>query len=148
MEVDMPRLALALSVFLSAAALANPECPSKVSDAAIKAHPGAKVSACKQEKEHGSVQYEVKLTLADQGKLELDVTPEGAILQTEEVVKLDAVPKEAVAGFNAKYRGAKPSKVERQTKADGSQSFEFAFADAKGKHESTFKADGTFVEEE
>jgi len=53
------------------------------------------------------------------------------------------------AAFEAKYPKTKASKAEKQTKADGTVTYEIAFKDAKGKkHEATFKEDGTFVEEE
>jgi len=59
------------------------DCPSAVTTAAQKAHPGATVSSCKKETEHGKPQYEIKLTAAGGQKIEVDVDPEGAILQTE-----------------------------------------------------------------
>ncbi|HEV7516267.1 MAG TPA: PepSY-like domain-containing protein [Thermoanaerobaculia bacterium] len=130
-------------------AVAKTDCPAAVTDAAQKAYPAAKVTACKQEKEKGKVQYEVKLETQEAKKLELDISPEGSILLTEEAVAVDSVPKSVMAAFEAKYPKMKAAKADKQTQADGTVGYEIAFKDAKGKkHEATFKEDGTFVEEE
>ena len=107
------------------------------------------MTACKEEKAKGKVQYEVKLETKEASKLELDISPEGAVLQTEEPAALDLVPKAVTAAFAAKYPKMKATRAAKQTKADGAITYELAFRDAQGKgHEATFKDDGTFVEEE
>ena len=133
----------------AALAVAQPACPSAVKDAAQKAYPNSRMTACKQEKEKGKVQYEVKLMTKEEKKLELDISPEGSILLTEESVATGAVPKGVIAAFNAKYPRMEAASADKQTKPDGTVAYEIAFRDAKGKkHEATFKEDGTFVEEE
>jgi hypothetical protein len=130
-------------------AMAKIDCPTAVNDAAQKAYPSAKVTACKQETEKGKVQYEVKLVTKEAKKLELDISPEGSILLTEEAIATGAVPKEVLTAFEAKYPKMKAAKANKQTHADGTVTYEVAFKDAKAKkHEATFKEDGTFVEEE
>jgi hypothetical protein len=130
-------------------AVAKTDCPSPVKDAVKKAYPSSKVTACKEEKEKGKVQYEVKLETKEAKKLELDVSPEGSVLLTEEAIATGSVPKGVLAAFDAKYPKMKAAKADKQTKADGTVTYEIAFKDAKGKkHEATFKEDGTFVEEE
>jgi hypothetical protein len=124
------------------------DCPSAVTTAAQKAHPGATVSSCKKETEHGKAQYEVKLTGAGGQKIEIDVDPEGAILQTEEYIAVSDLPPAVMAAFVSKYKGATPSRAEKQTAADGTISYELAFTSGGKKRESTFKADGNLVEEE
>ena len=143
-------LTLALAMLIAPGlAVAKSGCPSAVKDAAQKAYPSSKVTACKEEKEKGKVQYEVKLETKERKKLELDVSPEGSVLLTEEEVATGSVPKAVTAAFEAKYPKTRASKAEKQTKADGTITYEIAFKDAKGKrHEATFKEDGTFVEEE
>jgi hypothetical protein len=133
-----------LTTLLVAVLSASPPCPQAVLDAAQKAQPGTKVASCKEENERGKTQYEVKL----ENKIELDVSPDGKVLQTEEKVAVESVPKAVSSAFAARYPAAKASKAEKQTKADGSVTWELAFNDAKGKHEATFKADGAFLEEE
>ncbi|HEY0511442.1 MAG TPA: PepSY-like domain-containing protein [Thermoanaerobaculia bacterium] len=128
---------------------AKADCPSAVKEAVLKAHPGAKVTGCKEEKEKGKTQYEVKLATKENQKLEMDISPDGAVLVTEEVVPESSVPPAVMKAFGAKYSKMKAARAEKQTKADGTVTYEIAFKDAKGKkHEATFKEDGTFVEEE
>lgn len=142
---------LAMAVILRASASlvsAASECPPAVKAAAMKAHPDATVSACKEETEHGKTQYEVKLTGKAGQKLELDVAPDGSILLTEEYVDLNSVPPTVISAFHGKYAGATPTRAEKQTTADGKVSYELAFSAGGKKKEATFTSDGTFVEEE
>jgi hypothetical protein len=118
-----------------------------VTDAVLKAHAGAVVGECKKEIEDGKPQYEVKITLKDGKRMELDVDTAGQILLTEEYVELAAVPPAVMTAFAAKYPGAKPSKAERQTAADGSVNYELAFGAGAAAKEATFAADGTPVED-
>ena len=90
----------------------------------------------------------MKLTAKDGRKLELDVDPAGAILFTEESVAVSSVPQVVIAALGAKYTAAKPTRAEKQTAADGTISYELAFTTGGKKKESTFKADGSLVEEE
>jgi hypothetical protein len=124
-------------------------CPPAVTRATQKAHPSSKITACKQENEKGKVQYEVKLETKEAKKLELDVSPEGSILLTEEAVAVDSVPRAVMTAFTAKYPQMKAASADKQTKSDGSVSYEIAWKDAKGKrHEATFSEKGPFLEEE
>lgn len=127
---------------------AGGECPAAVKSAAVKAHPDASVTACKLEKEHGKTQYEVKLTGKAGEKLELDVSPDGNILLTEEYVDVKSVPPAVMDAFHGKYAGATLTRAEKQTAADGKVAYELAFAASGKKKEATFTSDGGFVEEE
>jgi len=132
-----------------ALAVAKPACPPAVTDAAQKAYPSSKVTACKQETVKGKIQYEVKLTTKEAKQLELDLSPEGSILLTEETIAVDSIPQAVLTAFAAKYPKAKAAGADKQTSPDGTVTYELAWKDAKGKHhEATFKDDGTFVEEE
>jgi hypothetical protein len=143
-------LTLALAMLTAPGlAAAQPDCPAAVKDAVQKAHSSSRMTSCKQEKEKGKIQYEVKIMTKEETHLELDVSPEGAILLTEEVVATGSVPKAVMAAFDAKYAKKKVDRAEKQTHADGTVTYEVAFKDARGKkHEATFKEDGAFVEEE
>ncbi|MDP9122635.1 MAG: PepSY-like domain-containing protein [Acidobacteriota bacterium] len=142
-------LAIALLVTPGLAAAKTAGCPAPVKDAAMKAYPASKVTACKEEKEKGKTQYEVKLQTKEAKKLEMDISPEGTVLLTEEAVATSAVPAAVMSAFDTKYSKMKPAKADRQTKPDGTITYELAWKDAKGKkHEATFKEDGTFVEAE
>ena len=122
-------------------------CPTNVTDAAIHAHAGAVANECKQETEDGKLRYEVKITLKDGKRLELEVDPAGTILLTEEQVELAAVPPAVMTAFAAKYPGARATKAEKQTASDGSVTYELAFGAGAAKKEAAFNADGTAVEE-
>jgi hypothetical protein len=124
-------------------AVAAPSCPTAVTDAIAKAFPKAKIDSCKAEKEHGHDQFEVRVTKADAKRAEIDVAPDGKILQVEEKIAPAELPDAVKKAFAAKYPKAKAERAEKQT-AGADVSFEIAF----GTKEATFKADGTFVEEE
>jgi hypothetical protein len=124
------------------------DCPAQVKAAAIKAQPTAKVEACKKEVEDGATQYAVKLSGAAGEKLEVDVSPDGRILLTEQRVALGTVPQAVLVALKAKHAGATPERAEKQTHPDGKVSYEIAFTAGKTTMEDTFNEDGTFVEEE
>lgn len=131
-----------------AAKPATTACPAEVTKAIDKAFPKAKVDNCKAEKEKGHDQFEVKLTRADGSKAEVDVSPDGKILQVEEKVALDKVPAAVMKAFAAKYPKAKPTEAEKQTPSDGKPVYELGFMVDKTKHEASFGEDGKFIEEE
>ena len=138
----MLRTTLAL-LLVATPAVAAPSCPTAVTDAIAKAFPKAKIDGCKAEKEHGHDQFEVRLTKADAKHAEVDVAPDGKILQVEEKIAPAELPDAVKKAFAAKYPKAKAERAEKQT-AGADVSYEIAF----GTKEATFKADGTFVEEE
>ncbi len=123
-------------------------CPPAVTDTIAKTFPKSKIRKCKAEHEHGRDQFEVKLIKGDGAKAEVDVAPDGKILQIEEKVSVDKLPSPVVKAFSAKYPKAKVDAAEKQTPAEGAASYELAFATGSGRKEATFTEDGTFVEEE
>src|SRR5258706_3585284 len=122
-------------------ALASP-CPPNVTEAALHAHAGAVANECKQETEDGKLLYEVKVTLKDGKRLELEVDPDGTILLTEERIELAAVPPAVMTAFAAKFPGAKATAAEKQTAANGNVTYELAFGAGATQKETTFTADG------
>ena len=144
----MTKLALAGILLAASPALADTACPAAVTTAIDKAFPKAKIDSCKPEKEHGHDQFEVKLTRADGSKAEVDVAPDGKILQVEEAIAVDKLPAAVVKAFAAKFPKTKIDRAEKQTPSSGSPTFELAFQ-ANGKtKEVTFGEDGKFIEEE
>ena len=125
-----------------------PECPAAVTAAIAKAFPKSTVNKCKAEREHGHDQFEVKITKDGGGAAEVDVAPDGKILQVEEKIALDQVPVAVAKAFAARYPKAKLESAEKQTPATGARSYELAFTGDKGRKEATFTEDGKFVEEE
>ena len=147
-------MAMLASMLLASAARADVKkaapttCPDPVKASVAKGYPDAAIASCKHEHEDGREQYEVKLTRKDGARLELDVSPDGKILQAEEKVELAAVPTAVMKAFSAKYPKAKASRAEKETRADGGVFYELAFQGDHGRKEATFKADGSFAEEE
>jgi len=137
---------IAALLLVSATAFAD-TCPKPVTDAVAKAFPKSTVTKCKAEKEHGRDQFEVKLTKADGTNAEVDLTPDGTILQVEEKIPVDKLPAAVTKAFAAKYPKAKPTGAEKQT-AGKDISYEIAFDDGDKRKEATFTEDGKFVEEE
>ena len=86
-------LVLASAVlFVPAAASADTACPAAVKTAIDKAFAKSTITRCKAEKEHGHDQFEVKLTKADGASAEVDVSPDGKILQVEEKIAAGLLP--------------------------------------------------------
>lgn len=145
---NMVLIASTICCLAVSAPAATGGCPAPVKAAVNKAYPGATVNSCKQEKVKGVVQYEVKLTTKDAGKLELDVAPDGKLLQTEESIAVEALPQAVTDGLHSKYKGVVPVSAEKLVLADGSVRYEVAFQSGKTKKEVTLSADGKILEEE
>ena len=124
------------------------ECPAAVKEAAENVHPSATAFACKEENEHGKLQYKVKVTVRNGRNLALDVSPDGTILLSEATVPLNGVPAKVMESLAAKYPDAKATAARKHTDADGTKVYEVAFESGKEKKSATFASDGTFVEEE
>jgi hypothetical protein len=138
----MLRTILALTL-LATPALADTTCPKAVTDGVAKAFPKSKIDKCHSEHEGGKDIFEAKITRADGTKAEVDVSPDGTILQLEEKIDVEKLPDAVKKAFAAKYPKAKAERAEKQT-AGKTVSYEVAF----GKTEATFTEDGKFVEEE
>ena len=141
------------SLFAARVSFADPkpaadDCPAAVKTAITRAFPKSTITKCKPEHEHGRDQFEVKLTKDGGDAAEVDVTPDGKILQVEEKIPVDKVPPAVTKAFAAKYPKAKLDSAEKQTPGKGAPTYELAFATDRGRKEATFTENGTFVEEE
>jgi hypothetical protein len=123
-------------------------CPAPVKAAIAKAYPESKIVRCARTKEDGKVVYEALIKTSAGKSLELDVTPQGSLLQTEETVALDAVPPAVMQGLETRFPKAQATRAVKQTAANGKVSYEMAFRLGKAKKEATFSEDGTLLEEE
>ena len=135
-------------VFLMGAAEAKRSCPAPVASAVEKAYPDSKIARCKKETDAGKTRYEVKLKGKRFRGLEIDVAPEGSILQTEEKVKVRSVPQVVLSAFGARYPTMKMARAQKRSKPDGSVSYEVIFMDKIKSHRVTFSSEGAFIEEE
>ena len=109
--------------------------------------PDGSITGCKAEHEDGHDRFEVKLTGKGGDNLEVDVAPDGKILQIEAPIALEKVPAAVMTAFSAKYPGVKPSRAEKQTRTGKSAAYELAFTSGSKNKEVTFAEDGTFLEE-
>ena len=132
----------------AAQSAAAPACPVAVTTSIAKEFPGATTRSCTAEHEDGRDQYEVKIEKSGGEKVEIDVTSDGAILQTEQVIPLDQIPARVMTAFGAKYPGAKATRAEKQMRTGKGAFYEIKFAAEPKAKEATFAEDGTFVEEE
>jgi hypothetical protein len=148
-SMRMQFVVIASAVLLSAvASSAASDCPPAVAAAVQKAHAGVAIASCKQEKENGTAEFEVKLVETAGKRIELDVAPDGTILMTEQSVAVGDVPAAVMKAFAAKYGATAPARAEMQTSAEGTITYELAFPAGTKNKEATFALDGSFVEEE
>ena len=127
---------------------AAPACPAAVTASIVKEFPGAATTTCKLEHVDGRDQFEVKINKSGNEKVEVDVAPDGAILQTEQAIPLGQVPARVMTAFGAKYPGAKPLRAEKQVRTGKGAFYEIKFAAEPKAKEATFAEDGAFLEEE
>ena len=116
-------------------------CPASVTATVSKTYPDGKLGACHSEHEDGKDIYEVMVT-APSGEIEVELSTDGVITQTEQVVT--AMPDPVAKAFAAKYPGEQVSRIERITHPGKGDTFEVKF----GAKEATFTDAGEFVEEE
>jgi hypothetical protein len=135
------------SMNTAAASPGSSACPDAVRQSIAKDFAGATITACKAESEDGHDQFEVKLD--QRGKtMEVDVAPDGTVLQTEAVIPVADVPAKVMAAFSAKYSGKTAIRIEKQVRTGKGSFYEIKFEAQPKAKEVTFAEDGTFVEEE
>ena len=78
---------------------------------------GATVRGFSQEKEKGQVYYEAEMTVNGHSK-DVLIDPNGAVVEVEEEVAIDALPPAVKAGLQSKAGSGKIVKVESLTKHD------------------------------
>jgi hypothetical protein len=136
-------LSLCLSFGTSIAGPAD-SCPTAVKTSISHSFAKSKITKCSAERENGHDQFEVVVEKDGGAVAEVDVAPDGTILQVEEKIPVDQLPKAVTKAFAAKYPKAKAEAAEKQTPAKGAPTYEIKF----GGKEATFAEDGKFVEEE
>ena len=78
---------------------------------------GATVRGFTQEKEKGQVYYEAEMTVNGHSK-DVLIDPNGAVVEVEEEIAIDALPAAVKAGLQSKAGSGKIVKVETLTKHD------------------------------
>jgi hypothetical protein len=117
-------------------------CPEPVTATVSKTYPTGTLGPCRSTRDDGKDVYEVSVTVPDGAPIEVELSVDGVITETEQVVL--AMPDPVAAGFAAKYPGATASRIERQTEPGKSDTFELRVGDK----DATFTAAGEFVAEQ
>ena len=130
------------------AAATPASCPATVVQTITQKFPDASITACKLEHEDGRDQFEVKVADKAGAPTEADVSPDGTLLQVEQIVTLDKVPAPVTAALTARYPGVSPARVEQQTHPGHPTTYEFKLPPGSKAKEATFGEDGSFVGEE
>jgi hypothetical protein len=123
--------------------------PPEIKAAADKAVPGAKWQKAEQEKEKGQIIYELKGKGPEKDRMvEVEVTPDGKLIQTEVEVPLNEVPDVVRNKLKSGWPDFKPEEVKAITREDGTQGYEFEGpGGAKGKELEIFiSGDGKTVD--
>jgi hypothetical protein len=99
--------------------------PKAVADAVKKRFPKAEQLEASKETENGKTEYEV--TIKDAGKkIDVTLTPDGALLSIEKEFAVKDLPKAVTAGIDAKYPKATLKSAEEVIKVkDGKEKLEY-----------------------
>lgn len=107
--------------------------PTPVQATAKAQSKGATVKGYSKEIEKGKTEYEVQL-LVDGNKRDVSISPDGKVLETEDVVAFSSVPKQAQEAIKQEAKGAKIEKVE-MVKTDQPTVYEALVRQNGKKHE-------------
>jgi len=117
-------------------------CPAPVTATVSKTYPTGTLGPCRSERDGGKDVYEVTVTVPGSEPIEVELSVDGVITGTEQVVLV--MPEPVAAAFAAKYPGQTVSRIEHQTEPGKPDTFEVRFGDT----DATFTASGDFVSEE
>jgi hypothetical protein len=110
-------LALARSTVGQERKINRSELPAAVEKTVVEQTKGATIRGFSQEKENGQTTYEAEMLVNGHTK-DVQMDTNGAVIEVEEQVELQAVPAEVKAGLQAKAGKGKITKVESITKKD------------------------------
>jgi hypothetical protein len=110
-------LALAGSVFAQEKKIKRSELPAAVEKTVVEQSKGATIRGFNEEKENGQTTYEVEMLVNGHTK-NVQMDANGAVIEIEEQVDLQAVSAEVKAGLQAKAGKGKITKVESIAKRD------------------------------
>jgi hypothetical protein len=123
-------LALALNMPAGAAEqekkISLKDVPEAVRATADKAVPNAKWEKAEQEIENGQPIYELKGKVPDKNReFEVEVTPDGKLIQIEVEIDQDEVPEAVRNTLKARYPNFKPKEVKSVTREGAASGYEF-----------------------
>ena len=117
------------------------ELPASVEKTVAKVSQGATIKGFSEETENGKMTYEVAMVVNGHTK-DVEIEPNGTILEIEEEVAVDSLSSEVKAGLNAKAAGGKILKVESLTKQGKIVAYEAKVETAGKKSEIQVGPDG------
>jgi hypothetical protein len=135
----------AAAALAASAAQAKNKCPDAIKASVQRDYPDGKVSSCKERKTDGTFIYELKVKTADSRKLQVDVSPEGKLLQAQRKVDREEVPAAVRNAFQDKYPNCKIKSAQRQTHPDGAVSYQVDFWDNGKRHHAVFEENGAYL---
>jgi hypothetical protein len=148
----MKTFALSLFVLLAAGwaraeetKIKEADVPKAVLDGVAKKYPTAKRVGFEREVEHGKTVYEIQL-VNDGHKIDVDVSPDGRIVEEEEEIAFDSAPDPVRKAFSAspkfgKWTVKRAEKVVKADKPDAPE-YELLVSNGKSAAEIVFAADG------
>jgi len=95
--------------------LTRKELPAAVRETADDQSRNAIVRSYSKDNEDGKLEYEVAMTVNGHSR-DITIAPDGRLLEIEEEVSFDTLPRKVRAGLQTRARGAKIDKVESITK--------------------------------
>lgn len=95
--------------------LTRKELPAAVRETADDQSRNAIVRSYSKDNEDGKLEYEVAMTVNGHSR-DISIAPDGRLLEIEEEVSFDTLPRKVRAGLQTRARGAKIGKVESITK--------------------------------
>ncbi len=123
------------------------ELPAAVEKAVVEQSKGATIRGFSEEKENGQTTYEVEMLVNGHSK-DVQMDANGAVIEIEEQVDLQAVSAEVRAGLQAKAGKGKITKVESITKKDKLVAYEAQVVTDGKKSEVQVGADGKPLDHE
>jgi len=140
-------LVLVGSTFAQEKKIKRSELPAAVEKVVVEQSKGATIRGFSEEKENGQTTYEVEMLLNGHSK-DVQMDANGAVIEIEEQVDLQAVSAEVRAGLQAKAGKGKITKVESITKKDKLVAYEAQVVTDGKKSEVQVGADGKPLDHE
>jgi len=140
-------LVLAGSALAQERKIKRSELPPAVEKAVVEQSKGATIRGFSEEKENGRTTYEVEM-LSNGHSKDVQMDANGAVIEIEEQVDLQAVSAEVRAGLQAKAGKGKITKVESITKKDKLVAYEAQVVTDGKKSEVQVGVDGKPLDHE
>jgi len=110
-------LALVGNAFAQEKRIKRSELPTAVEKAVVEQSKGATIRGFREEKENGRTTYEAEMLVNGHTK-DVQMDTNGAVIEIEEQLDIQAVPAQVMAGLQARAGKGKITKIESITKKD------------------------------